>query len=223
MIDNRSAYNANVYDENIVKTLPYYTEFHRQIIDLIQKAGFKDFSWLDTGCGTGTLASNVLLIRQDVSFTLCDPSAHMLEEAKRKLKENGITYINAATQDLDFEGEFDVVTAVQCHHYLRPAQREEATHRCFRALKKNGIYVTFENIRMSTEKSDGIALDRWTDFIRSNFKDEKRVKNHIDRRGTEVHPITIEEHLRLMRKCGFESVNLLWMSYLQVGFWAIKE
>ena len=45
---------------------------------------------------------------------------------------------------------------------------------------------------------------------------------HKERRGTEVFPITVEEHLSLLKKCGFRSVNLLWASYLQAGFWAVK-
>ena len=198
MTDNSSAYNASVYDQSIVNTLPYYTEFFKQITDLIDKSGKTGISWLDTGCGTGTLAQIVLSQREDVSFTLC-------------------------SQELDFKDRFDVVTVVQCHHYLQPKERELATRKCFEALKDKGIYITFENIRMSTEESDRIALGRWTDFIRTNFRDEEKVRKHVARRGTEVHPITIEEHLALLRKCGFTSVNLLWTSYLQAGFWAIKN
>lgn len=50
MIDNRSAYNSNVYDANIINTLPYYREYHNQIMDLVRAMGLKDISWLDTGC-----------------------------------------------------------------------------------------------------------------------------------------------------------------------------
>ena len=60
MTDNRSAYNSNVYDANIINTLPYYTEYHNQIMDLVRVMGLKDISWLDTGCGTGTLAGRFL-------------------------------------------------------------------------------------------------------------------------------------------------------------------
>ena len=223
-MDNKSAYDSGVYDQNITNTLPYYAEYHKQITDLVAKMGFDGILWLDTGCGTGTLADIALASPslKDTSFTLCDPSENMLAEAKAKLKRPEIRYLNCSSQELGFDREFEVVTAVQCHHYLMPGEREEATRRCYRALKEGGVYITFENIRMSTEESDRIAMLRWTDFIRKNFKDEERVRKHTARRGTEVHPITIEEHLDLLRKCGFKSVNLLWVSYLQAGFWAIK-
>ena len=222
MKDNKSAYNSNVYDENIVSTLPYYREYHNQIIDLVKAMGTRDISWLDTGCGTGTLANNVLCSRDDVRFTLCDPSEQMLEIAKNKLQGRDIKVYNIASQNMTFDSEFDVVTAVQSHHYLKPDERKIAVGNCFRALKDGGVFVTFENIRMTTETSDKIALKRWEGFLSDHLKDPQVVKMHIDRRGVEVFPITIEEHIKLLSEAGFASVDVLWTSYLQAGFWAVK-
>ena len=223
MIDNRSAYNSNVYDANIINTLPYYREYHNQIMDLVRAMGLKDISWLDTGCGTGTLCSRVLEERDDVRFTLCDPSEQMLERAKEKLQGRDIRFLNVQSQDLTFDSEFDVVTAVQCHHYLKPDARRTAVMNCCRALKENGVFVTFENIKMTTGESDSIALKRWENFLSDHLNDPEKVAHHMNRRGVEVFPITIEEHIKLLRECGFKSVDVLWTSYLQASFWAIKD
>jgi tRNA (cmo5U34)-methyltransferase len=220
--DNKSAYNSNVYDKNIVSTLPYYREYHNQIIDLVKAMGTQNIDWLDTGCGTGTLAGRVLEFRDDVRFTLCDPSEQMLDIAKNKLQGREVRTYNIASQNMTFESEFDVVTAVQSHHYLKPDERRVAVGNCFRALKSGGVFVTFENIRMTTEASDKIALKRWENFLSDHLKDPEVVKMHIDRRGVEVFPITIEEHIKLLREAGFKSVDVLWTSYLQAGFWAMK-
>ena len=222
MKDNKSAYNSNVYDENIVSTLPYYREYHNQIIDLVKAMGTHDIEWLDTGCGTGTLACRVFDCRDDVSFTLCDPSEQMLDIAKSKLQKRKVKVYNIASQNMPFDSEFDVVTAVQCHHYLKPDDRKIAVENCFRALKNGGIFVAFENIKMTTEASDKIALKRWERFLSDHLNDPEVVKMHIDRRGVEVFPITIEEHIKLLREAGFKSVDILWTSYLQAGFWAMK-
>ena len=171
MIDNRSAYNSNVYDANIVSTLPYYREYHNQIIDLVRTTGLNDICWLDTGCGTGTLANRVFEEREDVRFTLCDPSEKMLERAKEKLNGKDIRFLNIQSQELEFDSEFDIVTAVQCHHYLKPEARRTAVQNCCRALKDNGIFVTFENIKMTTDESDMIALKRWENFLSEHLND----------------------------------------------------
>ena len=75
---------------------------------------------------------------------------------------------------------------------------------------------------MSTGDSDAIALARWARFLGEHENSAEDVQMHIDRRGTEVFPITIEEHINTLRKCGFKSVDLLWTSFLQAGFWALK-
>ena len=222
MKDNKSAYNSNIYDDKIVNVLPYYREYHGQIIDLVANMGFKDPDWLDTGCGTGTLALRVLKDRSDVKFTLCDPSEKMLAEAKEKLAGRKIRFCNISSQQIKFESEFDIVTAVQSHHYLQPEERKDAVGKCYNSLRENGVFITFENIRMSTDESDAIALSRWAKFLTDHGNSSEDVEMHLDRRGTEVFPITIEEHIKLMRECGFRSVDLLWTSYLQAGFWAVK-
>ena len=70
--------------------------------------------------------------------------------------------------------------------------------------------------------SDRIALKRWVAFLEEHGNTPEEVQFQIDRRGVEVLPITIEEHIRLLRGVGFKTVDLLWTSYLQAGFWAIK-
>ena len=46
--------------------------------------------------------------------------------------------------------------------------------------------------------------------------------SHIKRFGVEYFPVTVEEHLSLLRETGFKIVELLCFSYLQAGFYAIK-
>ena len=106
MRDNKSAYNAAIYDDHIVNVLPYYREYHGQILDLVRSmervwtmekgrnAEKRGIDWLDTGCGTGTLAARVLDSRDDVRFTLCDPSPRMLDLAREKLKGRGIHFLS---------------------------------------------------------------------------------------------------------------------------------
>lgn len=222
MNDNRSAYNACVYDEHIVNVLPYYGEYHKQVIDLVKTMGLTAPDWLDTGCGTGTLCATALETLPNARFTLCDPSEKMLNEARAKLKGKDVHFLNVPSGQLPFDAEFDVVTAIQSHHYCRPDERKQAVLGCYRALREGGVFVAFENIRMSTDISDAIALKRWANFLAEHGNSGEDVQMHMDRRGVEIFPITIGQHIALLRECGFSSVNILWVSYLQAGFWAIR-
>ena len=112
MNDNKSAYNAGIYDEHIVNVLPYYREYHKQVIDVVGNMGLEAPQWLDTGCGTGTLAAKALEVIPDVCFTLCDPSENMLAQAKEKLQHKNIRFLNVPSDKLEFNNEFDVVSSV---------------------------------------------------------------------------------------------------------------
>ena len=222
MRDNKSAHNSSVYDDRITSVLPYYREYHAQIIDLVDKLDIPNPNWLDTGCGTGTLAARVFEMRDDVRFTLADPSVGMLEKAKEKLSGRDVEFINQSSLEISFTDEYDIVTAVQSHHYLQKDERKRAVQNCYEALKESGLFVTFENICMSDPKSDEIAMRRWVAFLEEHGNTPEEVQFQKDRRGVETLPITIEEHINLLRDCGFRSVDMLWTSYLQAGFWAIK-
>ncbi len=222
MNDNRSAYNAGIYDEHIINVLPYYREYHEQVIDIVRNLGVKAPKWLDTGCGTGTLADKALALIPDIRFTLCDPSEKMLDLAKDKLKDRDIRFFNTPSDRLEFDNEFHVVTAIQSHHYFDEEGRKLAVRNCHAALMDGGVFITFENIRMSSDESDAIALKRWIGFLEEHGNSPEDVQMHIKRRGVEVFPITVEKHLKLLKECGFSCVDLLWASYLQAGFWAIK-
>ena len=115
-----------------------------------------------------------------------------------------------------------IVTAIQSHHYYDVETRDIAVRKCYRALVKGGIFMTFENIKMSTEESDAIALNRWGQFLLDHGWTPEEVKAHQARRGVEMFPITIEQHLEMIKNAGFKSVNILWASYMQAGFWAVK-
>jgi tRNA (cmo5U34)-methyltransferase len=53
-------------------------------------------------------------------------------------------------------------------------------------------------------------------------KSQEEVDKHLARFGVEYFPITIEDHLKLLKETGFKNVELFWCSYMQAGFYGIK-
>lgn len=142
MNDNTTPLTAGEYNAKIGKIIPYYEEFHKQILDIVKQKGQIE-SWLDVGCGTGVFESMILEDYPDVKLTAIDPSEQMLMEAKRLVSEEKVTYVCRTSESIDFSEEFDVVTAVQVHHYLREEERELASglFMCFgRAACRWGLW-----------------------------------------------------------------------------------
>lgn len=225
MNDNTSAFQSNDYDIKIIQTLPYYYEIYNQIIDLI-KVIKKDrkISWLDIGCGTGSMAKIALDNFNIEKIILCDTSIKMLEKSKLKLSnhEDIIDFENNNALDLKYLNTFDVVTSIQVNHYLNYNDRILSIKNSYNALKNNGIFITFENFVPFTNIGKDISLNRWKDYQIRYGKSVQDSEKHISRYNKDYFPITITQHLDILKSCEFKAVEILWLSYMQVGFYAIK-
>ena len=161
-------------------------------------------------------------------FLLLDPSEGMLQQAQKKfcnLSKNRLKFLKPSpTQDFNekLAEKVDVITAIQCHHYLSLDDRKKAIRVCYNNLKNDGIFVTFENIRKLTKKGIEIGKKYWENFQLENGRKKEVVEQQLKRFDKEYFPITLEEHLQLLRGSGFKTVKMLWYSYLQAGFYCIK-
>ncbi len=216
------------YDVQVANTIPYYSSFHQETINLIKSLPSRPKVWLDTGCGTGSLVKKAFLEFPDTRFILLDPSESMLQQALEKLSAfmpERVEFLKPCpTQKLSCElkEKPEIITAIQCHHYLCSEDRVKATKVCYDILEDNGIYITFENIRPLTKKGILIGKQYWANFQLSKGKCQEEVHKHLARFDVEYFPITIEDHLKLLRETGFRTVELFWCSYMQAGFYGIK-
>ena len=182
------------YDSHINITIPYYHTFNTEIINLVKAAGPEPQLWLDTGCGTGTLAGEALQAFNGTKFILADPSPEMLAVAKSKLESKYSPRVlfmeKSTTQEIILPGgeKPDVITAVLCHHYLQENGRVEATRKCYELLKPGGLYVTFENIMPCTTGGTEVGKANWKNFQIAAGKSIAEAENHIQRFGSRVLP-----------------------------------
>jgi tRNA (cmo5U34)-methyltransferase len=224
--DNTTPHKAEDYDIGVRKTIPYYETIHREAIDLIKTVKPEAKTWLDTGCGTGFTVEQAYPLFLQTHFFICDPAPQMLAEARKRLQhipKDRLTILEpTGSQELEkiIDKKVDVITAIQAHLYLQCDERKKATENCFRLLNKSGIYVTTENIHPLSAKGVEIGLTRWTNFQLQAGQD---VEEHARRFNKKYFPITIEEHLRLLRDTGFATVEVFWYAQMQAGFYAIKD
>ncbi|MDD5936688.1 MAG: class I SAM-dependent methyltransferase [Clostridiales bacterium] len=220
--DNTTPITAKEYDKKINATIPYLQEFYTQTMDVIEQCGFSKFTWMDLGCGTGTLEELALQRFKDVTFTLVDPSEKMLEQAKAKLKNPHITYQCATSCDITYLDSFHVITAIQSHHYMKENEREIATQNIYRALKSGGVYITFENVIPEDDSIKAMELLRWGRYQQSHGKTAEEVRLHNARCGVNYFPITVQQHTDLLKNTGFHRVHVFWYSYMQMGIYGMK-
>ena len=216
------------YDTQVSKVIPYYSSLHQEVINLVKALPFTPAIWMDTGCGTGSLIAKALMEFPEVRFLLLDPSEGMLKQARKKLSScpAGRFKILKPSFTQEFSQELeerpDVITAIQCHHYLCAEDRMNATKVCYDLLKEGGVYITSENIRPLTEEGIMIGKQYSRNFQLSMGKTQEEADTHLARFDAAYFPITVEDHLRSLRETGFRAVEILWYSYMQAAFYCIK-
>ncbi|HOT94368.1 MAG TPA: class I SAM-dependent methyltransferase [Methanoregulaceae archaeon] len=224
MPDNLTSHPASRYDAEVRRTIPYYDAIHDECLALAGSLDRPPRAWLDTGCGTGSLVARAQRLFPATRFVVADPSPAMLAGAAARLDPARVTILEPCpTRSLPRElGPFDLVTAIQCHHYLDAEGRREAVATCFDLLGPGGVFITSENIRPLTSRGLSIGLRYWARFQERAGRPPSAIAAHLERFDREYHPLTVPEHLALLRDAGFVAVELLWASYLQAAFYAVR-
>lgn len=223
--DNKTAHNAAEYDVKVLQTIPYYENLHDETLNIIKASKIEIGNWLDAGSGTGTFIKKAFAQFQGASFILADPSLEMMHQAKINL--DGLIgrfrfLPPVSAHELRINDKCDIITAIQSLHYLKPSLREDSVRVFYNMLNKDGLFITTENIKPMTDDGIKTGKENWKRFQVQQGRDEKEAEKHMARFGEEYFPITIEEHLKLYRNCGFKAVEMFWYSYLQAGFYCIK-
>lgn len=139
MKDNISAFDAAEYDHEIKRTIPYYEDFYKQVVEVAKVQFENPVKWLDVGCGTGKMAE-----------------------------------------------------------------------------------AAFENFAPYSEAGRELYLKRWKAFQIAQGQSITESEKHIERYGKNYFPVTISEQVDVLRQCGFGTVEILWVSNMQVGLLGIK-
>jgi tRNA (cmo5U34)-methyltransferase len=222
MGDNTTAHAAADYEDEVRRTIPFHAILLEQAVDAALAAVPEPSRWLDTGCGPGRLVGLASARAPRCAFHLADPSAAMLALARAHnpaLAEDRFTL--APSEDLPDLGAFDVITAVQCHHYHDLAGRERAVRRCRELLAPGGALVIFENVRADTERGHEVQRRRWAAWQRAQGRSEEAVRAQLSREGTKFFPLRVGEHLDLLARVGFSTVEVIWRAYGQAGLLAL--
>ena len=223
MDDNTSAFCASEYDKEIRKVLPYYEDFYKQVVDIAKIQFDRPVTWLDIGCGTGKMADAAYKAVNIDKFVFCDNSERMLEIARNRFKNTRTQFILSSFLDLQLTIPFDVITAIQVFHYFQKEDRIKAIKKCYDNLSSNGIFITFENFALYSEVGKHLLLERWKSYQLSQGKDIASCNAQMNRCGKKYFPISISEHLELLRQCGFGQAEVIWVSNMQVGLLGIKS
>lgn len=183
---------------------------------------------LDVGCGAG---NNTLRLHQtagcDFDVDLLDLSAPMLARAADRVRS--VNSGNVRTVQEDFrsadlpDSGYDIILAAAVLHHLRDdADWSHAFQKLYRLLAPGGSVWITDLVFHERDAVQKMMWDRYGEYLTSigdtDYRD--KVFAYIDREDS-PRPVTYQ--LDLLRKSGFDTVDLLHKNSCFAAFGAVKS
>jgi len=183
---------------------------------------------LDIGCGAG---NNTIKLRQALgkNFTsdLLDLSEPMVNRAVKRVSKVNTGIVNAYIGDfreLELkEGGYDVILAAAVLHHLRDdSDWITAFKKIFNLLRVGGSVWITDLVTHEVPSVQNLMWDRYADYLESfkGIEYRKKVFNYISKEDS-PRPLTYQ--LELLRKVGFDSVEVLHKNSCFAAFGAVKR
>jgi tRNA (cmo5U34)-methyltransferase len=222
---------AEVFDDMIARSIPFYREQQGMIKEIGRKFWIPGTDVYDLGCSTATTLINLCReIQEPARFFGYDNSTAMLEQAKRKIKENGFDSrveirhgdLNGDLSQLVIENA-SVITMCFTLQFIRPLQRDTLIKKIYNVLVEDGVLVVTEKVLTNTTHMNRFFIDFYYDFKTRNGYSENEILRKREALENVLIPYRIDENLELFRRNGFEIVETFFQWYNFAGFLCVKR
>jgi tRNA (cmo5U34)-methyltransferase len=181
---------------------------------------------LDIGCGAGNNTLKLLEHLQPLDCDLVDLSQPMLERASERIgevNEGEVRTFHGDFRDTDLPDEsYDIIIAAAVLHHLRDDRDwEQAFKKIYDLMKPGGSVWISDFVRHENRQVQEMMWKRFGDHLESLGGEDYREKvfAYIDK---EDSPRSLTYQLDLLRKVGFDDVEVLHKNSCFVGFGAVK-
>jgi tRNA (cmo5U34)-methyltransferase len=83
----------------------------------------------------------------------------------------------------------------------------------FNALNDNGSFVNIDIVLGSNERLQKINMEKWKDFLKKEFTEERIQKDFLTSYYKEDKPAKLISHLEMLKECGFPFVDVIFKRY----------
>ncbi|HEX5151842.1 MAG TPA: carboxy-S-adenosyl-L-methionine synthase CmoA [Parafilimonas sp.] len=219
---------ANVFDDMVNRSVPYYGEMQRMIAELAADHAKEGGLVYDLGCSTGTTMIGMnTSVAQNIEFIGVDDSAQMLEKCDTKLKEAGFTRpFQLVNADLNKSVEIknaSVVVLCLTLQFVRPIYRERLVKTIYDGLNKDGVLILIEKILAEESSFNRDFIKYYYDMKRRHHYSEMEISQKREALENVLIPYKLSEDNLLLRESGFAHVEVFFKWYNFAGLIAVKN
>ena len=219
---------ANVFDDMVNRSVPFYGEMQRMIAELSADHAKQGTDVYDLGCSTGTtLIGMDTMVNQNIRFIGVDDSQEMLDKCKSKLIEMGFSRdyeLRCAdlSQGVKVENASVVVLCLTLQ-FVRPIYRELLVKNIYDGLLPGGALILVEKILAEESRFNRDFINYYYNYKRRNNYSELEISQKREALENVLIPYKLSEDISLLRDRGFAHCEVFFKWYNFAGIIAVKK
>ncbi len=218
---------AAVFDDMLDRSIPEYRELQRMMGELAGEMAMSESNVYDLGCSTGiTLKSLDETVKSDARLVGIDYSPAMLDKAQENLKdrhEAGRVAFRQAdlNEGLQIENASVVILNLTLQ-FVRPMNREQLLESIVEGLNPGGVLILVEKVLGNDAFLNRLWIKLYYDMKRRNGYTETEIAQKREALENVLIPYRPEENMKILRRAGFDEVDMFFKWYNFAGFLALK-
>jgi tRNA (cmo5U34)-methyltransferase len=218
---------ATVFDDMLVRSVPYYQEIQRMIAEIACDFVVNGTTIYDLGCSTGTTLLNLNRHLGDrVRYTGVDYSEDMLEKCRRKFSDNhfsgGYELVCADLNNGISIENASVVLMVLSLQFIRPLHREKLLESILRGTNDNGCLIVVEKVLGEDSVFNRLFIKYYYEMKKRNGYSELEISKKRESLENVLIPYRLLENRELLLKQGFRYCDVFFKWYNFCGMVAVK-
>jgi len=219
---------AGVFDDMVARSVPFYDELQRMTVEMARHFWQPGTSIVDLGCATGTTLAALIEAFQDTELDLVglDNSEAMLDKARERLdalpcKARHRLICHDVNDGLPVEDP-SVVIINWTLQFVRPLHRDRVIQDLYERLRPRGCLILMEKVLIEASLLNRLYIDLYYEFKQRQGYSQSEIAGKRESLENVLIPYRVEENLLLLRRNGFEIVDVFFRWYNWAGFLAIK-
>ena len=209
---------ASVFDDMLSRSVPFYDEVRKLVVNLILREQREGLKVLDLGSSTAKFLLD-LHTKMDVNMQLkgLDNSQAMLNRAEQKCQAFGANIELELADMLYYKYiEEDVIVANYTLQFIRPMQRLELVKQLFNGLKNEGMFIFSEKVVFEDKVLDKEMIDIYYEYKKEQGYSEYEIAQKREALENVLIPFTIKENIQMCKDAGFTNVETVfqWANFV---------
>jgi len=218
---------AAVFDDMLNRSVPFYEETQRMIVEMVSDFAVDGTNIYDLGCSTGTTLINLNKnLGSRVKYVGVDYSEEMLSKCRAKLTEQ------------NFEGEYDLICAdlnsgvhienasvvlmVLTLQFVRPLYREKLIKTILDGLNDNGCLILVEKVLGEDSLFNRMFIKYYYEMKKRRGYSEMEISQKREALENVLIPYRLLENRELLLNQGFRYCDVFFKWYNFCGIVAVK-